>query len=88
MVIVSKCALIPRLAPIRFTDKTEIQEKRNSGLLVLIYFVFSSLSLLISYPKLQFMPFRRKEVVDSARVLLAGHYIFYLSNLFSPATDM
>lgn len=71
--MVSKCTLVPRLAPVRFTDKTEIQENRNSGLLVLTCFVCSSLSLLIKYPKLQFMSFRRKEVLYSARVLLAGH---------------
>lgn len=71
--MVSKCTLVPRLAPVRFTDKTEIQENRNSGLLVLTCFVCSSLSLLIRYPKLQFMSFRRKEVLYSARVLLAGH---------------
>lgn len=73
MVMVSKCTLVPRLAPVRFTDKTEIQENRNSGLLVLTCFVCSSLSLLIKYPKLQFMSFWRKEVLYSARVLLAGH---------------
>ena len=73
MVMVSKCTLVPRLAPVRFTDKTEIQENRNSGLLVLTCFVCSSLSLLIRYPKLQFMSFRRKEGLYSARVLLAGH---------------
>ena len=57
MVIVSKCALVPRLAPIRFTDKTEIQEKRNRGLLVL--------------------------TLDSARVLLVGHYIFlFIQSIF------
>lgn len=88
IVMVSKCTLVPRLAPVRFTLKTEIQENRNSGLLVLTCFVFSSLSLLIRYPKLQFMSFRQKEVLDSARVLLAGHYIFHLSNLFSSATYM
>ena len=57
MVLVSKCALAPRLVPVGFTEKTETFRKNGKVVSVLLLncFVFSSFSSLISYPKLKFI---------------------------------